>query len=402
MKQLSFVLISLFILFCFPLEAQDRDTPLRGEGALAFLRRHNFLPDVNYLDEFVRINQGKFGIDNSLLLDVFYELPSKTENANQQTNRTRNQDPQVNNKERKTSELTNEEIEAIKNKISREESGNRETPAEVKPAYTETISTQPETRPTQPETQTAYRGSASLKKEPLFGKNYEEYQIEDQALAGARFFLVSGHGGPDPGATCFLNGKALHEDEYAYDITLRLARNLLSHGAAVQIITQDARDGIRDSEYLNNSDSETCMGEKIPASQEARLKQRCVKINNLSAEAKEKYQRAVFIHLDNRSYSEQTDIYFYHTNDIQSEQLAQTAQKTFQTQYDKYQTNRAFNGTASIRDLYVLRNTNPVSIYVEMGNIRNSYDQKRILISDNRQALAGWLTLSLIEDYKRN
>jgi N-acetylmuramoyl-L-alanine amidase len=385
MKQLSFLFIFLFTLLCFSLEAQNRDTPLKGEGALAFLRRHNFLPDVNYFDEFVRINQGKFGPNHSLLLDVFYELPDKTKNTNQTTGNTRSQG--TSNKE-SILELTNEEIDAIKNKISRDESPNRENNAETKPAYTEA-------KPT-------YRENVSFGKEPLFGKNYEKYQIEDRALAGACFFLVSGHGGPDTGATYYLNGKALHEDEYAYDITLRLARSLLAHGAVVHIIIQDARDGIRDGEYLSNSDSETCIGEKIPASQEARLKQRCVKINNLSAEAKENYQRAVFIHLDSKSYSEQTNIYFYHTKDTQSETLAQTALRTFQTQSDKSQTNQAFNGNISTRDLYVLRNTNPTSIYAEIGNIRNSFDQKRFLISDNRQLLANWLTLALIEDYKKN
>jgi N-acetylmuramoyl-L-alanine amidase len=385
MKQLSFVCALLFVLLCSPAEAQERDTPLKGEGVLAFLRRHNFLPDVNYYDEFIRINRGKFGKGDALLLDVFYELPSRTKTAGTAPGNT----------EKKVEKITAEEMAALE-QIRKARNETESTTSEPLPAYTEMAA--PYTKAV-PAPVRKGNGNISSGKEPLFGKYYEDYAVEDQLLAGARFFLVSGHGGPDPGATYFLNGKALHEDEYAYDIMLRLARNLLIHGAAVDIIIQDAKDGIRDGEYLNIGDSETCGGEKIPVNQEERLKQRCTKINNLSMSAKEKYQRAIFIHLDSRSNLEQTDIYFYHTKDAQSEQLARTARNTFQSQYDRHQTNRGFRGTASFRDLYVLRHTNPVAIYAEVGNIRNSFDQKRFTMHNNRQALANWLALAFIEDY---
>lgn len=92
---------------------------------------------------------------------------------------------------------------------------------------------------------------------------------------------MSGHGGPDPGAIGELQGHPLHEDEYAYDIMLRLARNLLSKGAKVHIIIQDAKDGIRNDKFLAVSDRETCMGQAIPLNQTKRLQQRCDKINEL-------------------------------------------------------------------------------------------------------------------------
>ena len=70
-------------------------------------------------------------------------------------------------------------------------------------------------------------------KEPLFGKRYENYTIKSNIQKGACFFLSSGHGGPDSGAIGKANGKVLHEDEYAYDIMLRLARNLMENGAKI-------------------------------------------------------------------------------------------------------------------------------------------------------------------------
>ena len=62
---------------------------------------------------------------------------------------------------------------------------------------------------------------------PLFGKKYANVPIIDQRLYGAVYYLVSGHGGPDPGAMGTYGNYTLSEDEYAYDVTLRLARNLI-------------------------------------------------------------------------------------------------------------------------------------------------------------------------------
>ena len=74
--------------------------------------------------------------------------------------------------------------------------------------------------------------SAPQKKnyQPLFGKSLASYKITSSDLKGACFYLVSGHGGPDPGAIGKMGSHELHEDEYAYDIMLRLARNLLTRG----------------------------------------------------------------------------------------------------------------------------------------------------------------------------
>jgi N-acetylmuramoyl-L-alanine amidase len=35
-----------------------------------------------------------------------------------------------------------------------------------------------------------------------------------------------------------------------------------------------------------------------------------------------------------------------------------------------------------------------------LGNIQNAHDQKRLVIADNRQALANWITAGIIADYK--
>lgn len=237
--------------------------------------------------------------------------------------------------------------------------------------------------------------------EPLFGKELEKYTIESDELNGACFYLVSGHGGPDPGAIGILRGHQLHEDEYAYDITLRLARVLLSKGAKVHIIIQDAVDGIRDDKFLATSDRETCMGDPIPLNQVQRLKQRCDKINTLFRKDKEAYRRAIFIHLDSRSESKQIDVFFYHyEGSAKGQHLANTLQEVFNKKYDKHQPNRGFSGTVNTRDLYVIKQTLPVAVFLELGNIQNSRDQQRFLLNDNRQALANWISEGLIQDFQ--
>ena len=133
--------------------------------------------------------------------------------------------------------------------------------------------------------------------EPLFGKQLANVKVTSNRLAGACFYVVSGHGGPDPGAIGKVGKYELHEDEYAYDIALRLARNLMQEGAEVRIIIQDAKDGIRDDSYLSNSKRETCMGDPIPLNQVQRLQQRCDKINALYRKDRKNYSycRAIFI-----------------------------------------------------------------------------------------------------------
>ena len=66
--------------------------------------------------------------------------------------------------------------------------------------------------------------------EPLFGKALADVKVTSNRLQGACFYVVSGHGGPDPGAIGRIGKIELHEDEYAYDVALRLARNLMQEG----------------------------------------------------------------------------------------------------------------------------------------------------------------------------
>ena len=247
------------------------------------------------------------------------------------------------------------------------------------------------------------RGKGRTLHEPLFGKKLDDVQVTGSRLKGACFYVVSGHGGPDPGAIGRVGRHELHEDEYAYDVALRLARNLMQEGAEVHIIIQDKKDGIRNDRYLNNSKRETCMGDPIPLGQVARLKQRSDKINALYAKDRKKYKycRSVFLHVDSRGKGDRVDVFFYHADGSKlGQRLARTTRNIFEQKYHQHQPGRGFESSVSARNLYVLKNTTPVGLYVELGNIQNTLDQRRFVIADNRQALANWLMEGIVKDYR--
>lgn len=368
MKRIFCLLIILFGLFLSSqVSAQDeKDTPLKGEGISAFLRRNN-RAGKDYYKEFIELNKRKFRIKEEIQLGVYYLLPPLHGDAGKDATTT----TKSKTKNKKSTANADEEVEEVNSKSSK----------------------------------SASRSRKSSIKEPLFGASYANVKVTSNRLAGACFYVVSGHGGPDPGAIGNRNGVELHEDEYAYDVILRLARGLMQEGAQVRIIIQDAEDGIRDELYLPNSKRETCMGDPIPLNQVQRLKQRCDKINELYRKDRKnyKYCRSIFLHLDSRSEGTRTDVFFYYSETKpDSKKLATTMKDTFESKYGKYQPNRGFDGTVGPRNLFVLANSSPAAVFVELGNIQNSYDQQRFILNANRQALALWLMDGFIKDYQNS
>ncbi|WP_246859280.1 N-acetylmuramoyl-L-alanine amidase [Spirosoma sp. KCTC 42546] len=227
--------------------------------------------------------------------------------------------------------------------------------------------------------------------------------VKDQKLKGAVYYLVSGHGGPDPGAIGRYGKYVLPEDEYAYDVTIRLARALMEHGATTYMIVRDPNDGIRDGSVLKlDHDEVTYPNQTIPLNQTLRLRQGTDAVNKLHAKHREAYQRMVTIHVDSRSEGQNIDVFFYHhENSKVGKKLAKHIHKSFQSGYKRSQPTRNYLGTVSDRSsLYVVKNSHPPTVFIELGNIRNGKDQQRFLLADNRQALANWICTGLQTDYK--
>jgi N-acetylmuramoyl-L-alanine amidase len=97
--------------------------------------------------------------------------------------------------------------------------------------------------------------------------------------------------------------------------------------------------------------------------------------------------------VDSRLRHKETDVFFYYRPDSEpSKKLALKIHKTFLQKYARVRSQKRYNGTVSPRGLFTLRETiAPVAVYVELGNIRNDWDQQRLVIPSNRQALANWL-----------
>jgi N-acetylmuramoyl-L-alanine amidase len=231
---------------------------------------------------------------------------------------------------------------------------------------------------------------------PIFGTRFSKVVAESNKLKGRVYYIESGHGGPDPGAQTKIDGRTLCEDEYAYDIALRLSRKLIANGAKVYIINRDNNDGIRTGSHLTcDCDEVTYPNLVIPRGQKERLTQRSDAINKLvkvQQAAGVKYQRAVFIHVDSRGKNERIDAFFYYQNgNATSKKMAGNMQKTLKQKYK-----RQYLGTVTTRDLHMLRKVKTPAVFIEVANIQNSFDRKRLLEERNRQLLAEWLYAGLV------
>ncbi|MCW0481393.1 N-acetylmuramoyl-L-alanine amidase family protein [Gaoshiqia sediminis] len=336
-----FAIVILATVFSPSLRAQDYLTTKAEKGeGIYSLLKRYNLPPEKYLKEFIELNQSKLGRDNSLYDGQTYRLPA--------VNKTDAPVPGV-------------------------------SAAPVAPASGGTIY-------------------------PIFGEKYELVVPVSAQLNGAVFYLVSGHGGPDPGAVAHYDNHILCEDEYAYDVTLRLARSLIERGALVYMITRDENDGIRDESFLKADNDERCYPNlSIPRNQLNRLRQRKDAVNQLYVQNKGKSQRLVIIHVDSRSKRENIDVFFYHDKSSKTgRKLAVNLQQTFKEKYARHQPNRGYHGTVSDRNLYVLKYSYPPAVFIELGNINHRRDQQRFMMENNRQALANWLADGLVKDYQNN
>lgn len=334
-----FLLLSVNI--CIGQTIPKTVTAKSGDGIYSLLRENNI--DFSYFNEFIKLNKDLLVSGNKLIVGNSYTLPK----------------------------VVNDSI------------------SELKTIHIDTTAVK----------------SIKTTNIPLFGKDYSEVSIKDDKLKNAVYYLISGHGGPDPGAITTYNSKLISEDEYAYDVTLRLARKLMAYGAKVYIIVKDANDGIRDERILEVDYDEVCYPDnKIPRNQKLRLQQRTNTVNNLYLKHKgaNTYQRLIVTHVDSRSIGKNIDVFFYHhKNSEKGKRLAEHIQTTFKQKYAKHQPNRIYSGTVNSRSgLYLIKNTLPPMVYIELGNIKNKKDQKRILNYENREALANWIFNGLLVDYQ--
>ncbi len=131
------------------------------------------------------------------------------------------------------------------------------------------------------------------------------------------------------------------------------------------------------------------------------LMQRCDIINDFTAQnakAGASDQTLIEIHVDSRTRDTKTDVFFYYRPESEpSRKLALRIHQTFLQKYLKKRSQRGYNGSVTPRYLYMLKETTtPKAVYIELGNIRNDWDQQRLVLKNNRQAVANWLCEALM------
>jgi N-acetylmuramoyl-L-alanine amidase len=379
-----------FILWGFALQAQEfvKAYPKKGDGIYAMLRRHKLPTTSIYVNKFRELNADLLASNDELSLEYFYLMPIYKNKFNGVNIRStlKISDYQL------AKQIQNYNEELVRAGVR---SSHYTKNLELWTPYfmiTE-LKTEKQTPPPSSPQHPAATGSAGTYK--IFGSNYSAVDRIDNSMKGYYFYLVSGHGGPDPGAYGVRGSNRLYEDEYAYDITLRLARRLIEHGATVYIIVRDPRDGIRDAAILRGDHDEKYYGgARISAKPRTRLQKRAAIINNLYAKNKKnaKGQYTLVLHVDSRSNSQRIDMfYYYKRNSSTGKKLAYALHNFVKRKYQQHQPGRGYGGTVTTRNLYMLQNVRPTTVYIEVANIRNSRDQDRLVIVNNRQAVANWL-----------
>jgi len=392
-RSLFYIVVAYLATVSFSIEGSDyfKTNALPGDGVYSLLRRYGLDRNSCNLPQFYKLNKLKKG--TQLKVGKAYYLPIQIYTFNGKTIRS-----SIGISDWATAKIIEEYNEMMfkdgYRKTSFKEDKELWVPYHLLNCPTEDIPSG---------SKEAENGEVNLAVEsagsrifPIFGKSYEHVPLISNSLRGKVYYIESGHGGPDPGAMTKLGNHTLCEDEYAYDVALRLVRNLVANGATAYMITRDPNDGIRDVNYLDCDTDEIVWGnEAIPAKHKPRLFQRSDVINELFEKHKKQgvtEQKLIVIHVDSRGKRDQTDLFFYyHSEDPEGKKLARALHRSVEENYKKYRGGRGYDGTISSRDLHMLRETKVPSAYIELGNIRQSLDQKRIIEPSNRQLLANWL-----------
>ncbi|MBK8503949.1 MAG: N-acetylmuramoyl-L-alanine amidase [Saprospiraceae bacterium] len=248
------ILFFSLLLLTTPMAAID-DTPYfetnarSGDGVLTLLGRYHLVEEACNLEEFYRLNE--MNADDYLLEGKAYKLPVLIFKYNSKSIRSTvgiSDYDQAVRIQKYNERLVNEQLRESDYRTSKVlwvpfHELNCQGAASVKPSN---------------------KKSYQL---PILGPKEADVIVKSDDLQGQVYYVISGHGGPDPGAVSKSGRSILCEDEYAYDVSLRLFKLLLEQGAKAYLIIEDQNDGIRDHEILPCDQDERCRGAEIPLNQ---------------------------------------------------------------------------------------------------------------------------------------
>ncbi len=363
--------------------------PQRGDGIYAMLRRYQLPPTPQYVEKFKELNADVLGNSNELHLEFYYHIPIMRYRYDGVTIRST-----LGINDYQTAKKLQTYNEALQRAGLRKQHYTQDNDLWVPVFFFEQELQEPVL--VQPDNSAGPTSTFSI-----FGSNYSRVTQISNALDGYYFYLISGHGGPDPGAVGVRGAYRLYEDEYAYDMTLRLARRLIEHGGTVYVIVRDDNDGIRDVGILRGDHDEYYYGgSRISRRTVTRLNKRATVVNNLFSQNRKraKAQYSIILHVDSRSNSQRIDLFYYYKyGHSEGRRMALTLHNRVKREYAEHQPGRGYGGTVTSRSLYMLNHLVPTTVYIEVANIRNQRDQDRLVIVNNRQAVANWLCDGVID-----
>lgn len=382
--------------------------PLSGEGIYSLLKRYSLPVDSSYFTKFVELNKKNLTAKNDLIQDRNYKLPvmlllfdgttirsSLGISDYNQAKKIQDYNNLMLDRKLRVKSFKQDNILWVPFHLIDERFSYDKKNVEIEESKQNVIVDTPQRTDPIEKLKKINENKAVRGFNPIFfGRNYQKIEKLSNRLSGFVYYLDPGHGGIDPGAIGYREGNELTEDEYAYDITLRLARRLIQHGATVFMAIIDSTDGIRDDKYLKNNTNEYFGdGRVITGDAKERLQGRIDFINSTKRKIPEDYrQRLIVIHVDSRDTSQRIDVFFYYNpGDDKGRIYAENIMEMLSLKYEKAQPGRGYSGNVSERNLFMLRNSPVLSVYIELGNIQNFKDQLRFINPINRQAIANWL-----------
>lgn len=363
----------------------------KGDGANSLLRRYHIKPECA-IREFYKINRMKYGA--GLQVKRVYKLPIQIEKFNGKTIRS-----SIGIDDYDLAKSIQDYNDKLKKEKLRKTDFRKSKVLWVPFDLLNPCSSNSASASKTKKHSVPLGGNAAYS---IFGKKHKYVKRQSSELAGNIYYIVSGHGGPDSGAQGFHDG-ALHcEDEYAYDVALRLSRELLSHGAYVHVIVRD-NDGIRNTNHLACDKDEFHLPKrKFYINQRKRLNQRIAKINALSKKNKKLNplkERVIVLHVDsNENHNMRIDCHFYHQKNKDSKRLTKAMMNAVREKYKQHQPNRKYDGKMRYRGLFMIEQVRLPLVFIEMGNIKNKNDIKRFTKTSNRQSLAEWFAAGILAE----
>jgi N-acetylmuramoyl-L-alanine amidase len=190
--------------------------PRRGDGLYLFFQRYAIPYTQQMQKKFRAMNHGKFGKNGVLLLHNSYQLPIHIRTFNGKTIRS-----SINNNDYNYAKMIEQYNDRMHRLGVKSEDFRKDRILWI-PLFKVT-----ETTKLYDNKVADNEPSPVIEKNyDIFGKDHKKVIIKSNELSGCIYYLVCGHGGPDPGAIGRSGGFELHEDEYAYDVTFEIRQKI--------------------------------------------------------------------------------------------------------------------------------------------------------------------------------